>query len=76
MHLIHNEQTKLTATLLNALATALVATGFLAPVAALLYGLSQIRIGLGYTAALALGCLTLGGALHVTGRIVLRRLQE
>lgn len=41
MFLIHNEQTKLTANWLNALAAATVAAGVFAPVAALIYGLSQ-----------------------------------
>lgn len=76
MFLVHNEQTKLTAAWLNALATALVAAGFFAPAAALLYGLSQIAIGFGYMLALAICCLTLGTGIHIVGRFVLRRLQE
>jgi hypothetical protein len=40
MFLVENERTKLTAGWLNALATALVATGVFAPAAALLYGVS------------------------------------
>ena len=45
MHLVHNERTKLTATWINTLATALVAAGFFAPVAALAYGISPLPIG-------------------------------
>ncbi len=37
MHLIHNERTKLTATWLNTLATAFLAAGLFAPLAALAY---------------------------------------
>jgi hypothetical protein len=57
--LVRNERTKLTAAWLNTLATALVAAGFFAPAAALLYGLSQPVIGFGYMLALAFGCLSL-----------------
>jgi hypothetical protein len=46
MFLVHNERTKLTATWLNALATALIAAGLFAPFAALFYGLTELRVGL------------------------------
>ena len=76
MFLVHNEQTKLTAAWLNALAVALVAAGFFAPAAALLYGLSQLPIGLGYMTALAVICPGLGAGIHMVGRAFLRRLHE
>jgi hypothetical protein len=76
MHLVHNERTKLTAGWLNTLATAVVAAGFFAPVAAVMYGLSQLAIGTGYMLAVAAGCLGLGAALHMIGRAVLGRLIE
>ena len=76
MFLVANERTKLTASWLNALATALVTAGFLAPGAALLYGLSQLSIGIAYMLALALGCLVLGVGIHVAGRAILGRLRE
>jgi hypothetical protein len=76
MFLVHNERTKLTAAWLNALATALVAAGFFAPAAALVYGLSELRIGAAFTGGVALGCLTLGVTLHVGGLVLLRRLRE
>ncbi len=76
MFLVHNERTKLTASWFNALATALIAAGFFAPAAALLYGLTPLGIGLQYMIALALGCLGLGTGIHVIGRTVLRRLRE
>ena len=71
MHLVHNERTKLTAAWRNTLATALVAAGFFAPVAAVIYGISQLAIGTGYVMAMASGCLVLGAALHLLGRAVL-----
>ena len=76
MSLVHNERTKLTATWLNTLAAALVATGVFAPAAALLYGLSQPAIGAALMMALAAGCLIFGLALHVAGRMMLRSLRE
>jgi hypothetical protein len=76
MHLVHNERTKLTAGWLNALATALVAAGFFAPAAALLYGLSQFPVSAAYMFSLALGCLGLGAGLHLLARAVLGRLLE
>ena len=45
MFLVHNERTKLTASWLNTLATALIAAGAFAPAAAWLYGLSALPIG-------------------------------
>jgi hypothetical protein len=63
MHLVHNERTKLIASWLNTLATALIAAGFFAPAAALVYGLSHPAIGAGYMLALAVGCLGPGGRL-------------
>jgi hypothetical protein len=76
MHLVHNERTKLTAGWINTLATALVAAGFFAPVAALIYGISPLPIGAHIMVALALGCLGLGAGIHVVGRTVLGRLRE
>jgi hypothetical protein len=74
--LIHNERTKLTATLFNTLATALVAAGFFAPIAAIIYGISDLRIGKGYIAALFLVCGSGGAALHWIGRAMLGSLRE
>ena len=76
MFLIHNERTKLTAAWLNTLATAIVAAGVFAPASALLYGLSELRIGLSFVVALTLGCLVFGLTLHVGGLVLLRRLRE
>lgn len=76
MFLIHNERTKLTATWLNALATALVAAGTFASLAALLYGFSAPAANQTVLVALALGCLVAGICLHWLGRAYLKRLQE
>lgn len=74
MSLVHNEQTKLSATWLNTLATALVAAGTFAPVAALFYGFSNSAPD---RAALTVGvgvCFAIGVALHFIARAFLRRL--
>ena len=76
MFLVHNEQTKLTATWLNTLATALVAAGVFAPAAALVYRLAHSTVDGRFIFAVALGCFALGGALHVIGRAFLGRLRE
>lgn len=76
MHLVHNERTKLTATWLSALATATVTAGTLAPLVAVIYGLSTPGIGRGFLIMLAATCFVIGIALHLYARIFLRRLQE
>lgn len=72
---VHNEQTKLTATWLNALATALMAAGTFAPIAALFYGFANSNAD---QLALILGagvCFVVGIGLHLAGRLFLRRLR-
>lgn len=76
MSLVHNEQTKLTASLFNALAASLVAAGVFAPAAALLYRLTPLAIDLRYMIAIAFGCFGFGAGLHLFGRAFLRRLHE
>jgi hypothetical protein len=76
MHLVFNEQTKLTATWLNALATALMAAGLFAPAAALAYGLSAPLIRSVYVFILMFGCIGGSIGLHMLGRVVLGRLRE
>lgn len=75
MFLVHNECTKLTANWLNALATALVAAGTFAPFAALAYGFSGTTPDRWFLAALAGLCFAGGIALHLGGRVLLRRLR-
>jgi len=76
VYLVHNERTKLTATWFNTLATAFVAAGLFAPLAAVIYGLAEPRIGPAYLVVTVLGCLLGGSLLHLTGRRFLRRLRE
>ena len=76
MNAVFNERTKHAASWLNALATALIAAGAFAPLAALLYGISIPTGGRGYVVALACGCLAVGIGLHFSGRVLLGRLRE
>jgi hypothetical protein len=74
--LVHNEQTKLTASLFNALAASLVAAGVFAPAIAFFYGLSRPGAGAVQLLLVSLGCLAAGVCLHWFGKRKLRRLQE
>jgi hypothetical protein len=76
MFLVHNERTKLTATWFNTLATALVTAGTFAPIAALLYGFSNTPADRSSLAVSAGICFVGGIALHLGGRVLLRRLRE
>lgn len=72
MSLIHNEQTKLTATLLNSLAVAAIAVGAIAPTVAFIVGTATMS-----AAAISGGVwLTIGFILHLMARATLRRLKE
>ena len=75
MSLVHNEQTKLTANWLNTIATAIIATGALAPIAASIYGISRPSPSWLALSLLSAACFALGAFLHVLGRLALRRLQ-
>jgi hypothetical protein len=76
MHLVHNEQTKLTATWINTLAAALIAAGAFAPAAAVLYGLAALPIATGRLLGIACACSALGFAIHLGARVLLGRLRE
>jgi hypothetical protein len=76
MFLVHNEQTKLTATWLNTMGTTLVAAGTFAPIAALFYGFSNTTADRSSLAVSAGICFVGGIALHLGGRVLLRRLRE
>jgi hypothetical protein len=76
MHLVHNERTKLTASWLNTLATALLAAGAFAPLAAWLYGLSDFPISWSNLVVTAFACGSVGASLHVVGVLLLGRLRE
>ncbi|AXK80765.1 hypothetical protein DW352_09740 [Pseudolabrys taiwanensis] len=76
MFLVHNERTKLTASWLNTIATALIAAGAFAPAAAWLYGLSSLPVGAFYVSVLAFACGTVGVSLHMSALAMLGRLRE
>ncbi len=76
MSLIHNERIKLTANWLNALATALVATGAIAPVAAWLYGFPSAVADALDLGILSAACTLSGAGLHWLARRVLGGLKE
>ena len=76
MHLIHNEQTKLTATWFNTLATGLIAAGAFAPMAAILLGISVFPVSPGRVFSLAIACICIGGGIHLWARQMLGRLRE
>ena len=76
MFLVHNERTKLTASWLNTLATALIAAGAFAPATAWLYGLSALPIGAFYLSVIALACAAAGFSIHVFALALLGRLRE
>jgi hypothetical protein len=73
MSLIHNEQTKLTATALNNIAVAFIIAGFVAPVV----GLGQRLDAPGDVLSIVLSVIWLGtgSILHLCARLVLRRLK-
>lgn len=75
MFLVHNERTKLTANWLNTIATAIIATGALAPIAASIYGISQPSHSWLALLLLSAACFALCAFLHILGRLALRRLQ-
>jgi hypothetical protein len=76
MFLVHNEQTKFTATWLNTMGTALVAAGTFGPFAAQLYGLASPIADRVFLAVAAGVCFVVGVGLHLGGRVFLRRLRE
>jgi hypothetical protein len=67
-HLTHNEQVKLTATYLNALAIGAMALGVLTPLSE---GEDLSRIDFSFW-----GWIALSAALHLLARLVLKRLRE
>jgi len=73
---VHNERTKLTATWLSGLATAFMAAGLFAPLAALVYGIAEFRIERLSITVIVLGCIDVVALLHSGGRLLLRRLRE
>lgn len=70
--MIHNEQTKLTATYLNGVAIAVFAVGGLAPVFSSLYGTTGPT---NFLLAMSVVCFLASLSLHWIARTILRRLE-
>jgi hypothetical protein len=76
MSLVHNEQTKLLAALLNTLAGGVILAGVIAPLAALSFGLTSAPgIAPVWVYGLNVIWLSVGAGLHYIARLVLRRLR-
>jgi hypothetical protein len=74
MSLIHNEQTKLTAALLNTVASAVFVAGVVAPLIALSYDLPGPR-GTAIVASFIFWVVC-GGGIHLLARHLLRGMRE
>jgi hypothetical protein len=72
--LIHNEQTKLTATALNNVAVAFVIAGFVGPMVAVGYG-SEAMARDSIAILVSIIWLFVGFILHPTGKLILRDLK-
>jgi hypothetical protein len=76
MSIVHNERIKLTANWINGLATAIVTAGALAPLAAVIYGLSSMALPGAYLSLLVAVCFSMGLIIHFGARAILGRLSE
>jgi hypothetical protein len=74
LSLIHNEQTKRTATALNNVATAFVIAGFAGPAVALGYGSDAVPKG-GVAILISVIWLFVGAILHSIAKLILRDLR-
>jgi hypothetical protein len=75
MSLVRNEQTKLTASWLNAISAASIAVGGFAQLAPLFSGTVVAPSPIG-TALFTAVWFAIGFVLHIAGRMMLRRLEE
>jgi hypothetical protein len=73
---VRNERRKLTASWLNAVATALMAAGVFAPVASQIYGFGSNRADKSLVLISSVVCVTLSLGLHLIGRQLLGGLEE
>ena len=78
MNLIWNERLKLAANALNALATATITVGILAPIAAVLYGLGSVNPSRPFGILLLSGLIwvLIGGTLHYVAQWLLGKLKQ
>jgi hypothetical protein len=73
---VRNERRKLTASWLNAIATALVAAGVFAPVASQIYGFGSNRADQTLVLVSSAVCVAMSLVLHLSGRQLLGGLEE
>jgi hypothetical protein len=73
---VRNERRKLTASWLNAIATALVAAGVFAPVASQIYGFGSNRPDQTLVLISSAVCVAVSLVLHLSGRQLLGGLEE
>jgi hypothetical protein len=73
---VRNERRKLTASWLNAIATALVAAGGFAPVASQIYGFGSNRVDQSLVLISSAVCVAVSVVLHLIGRQHLGGLEE
>jgi hypothetical protein len=73
---VRNERRKLTASWLNAIATALVAAGVFAPVASQIYGFGSNRADQTLVLISSAVCVAMSLVLHLSGRQLLGGLEE
>jgi hypothetical protein len=73
---VRNERRKLTASWLNAIATALVAAGVFAPVASQIYGFGSNRVDQTLVLISSAVCVAMSLVLHLSGRQLLGGLEE
>ncbi len=71
-----NEQLKLFANLVNALAAAFISVGFIGPMFAFFYGLVAVSVAPVPIAAGILICVAVSTSLHLVGRAILGGIQE
>lgn len=76
MELIHNERTKFTANLMNALCVAFLASGVIAPLVATMYGINSVPQTASNWRVLSVGFayFLVGSALHLLGKRMLKGL--
>jgi hypothetical protein len=73
---VRNERRKLTASWLNAIATALIAAGGFAPVASQIYGFGSNRVDQTLVLVSSAVCVAVSLVLHLVGRRHLGGLEE
>jgi O-antigen/teichoic acid export membrane protein len=73
---VRNERKKLTATWFNTFATAIMTAGVLAPFASIIYGFAPKEHDPALMFAIVIVCMLVSAGLHLSGRAILRDLEE